>query len=90
MEVGGWWVCPGLIRKIKQNWNIIPKWSCTSTDIWGWVTVCILCVHMLLKVVSHYDLSVLSMSMMVSQNIDCELYPVFVWILRVFLTLRSP
>ena len=52
--------------------------------------MCILFVYTLLKVVSYYDLSVFSMSMMgfPKKNwIGCELYPSIFWI---FLTLRSP
>ena len=56
--------------------------------------MCILFVYTLLKVVSYYDLSVLSMSLMGFQtNLDGglgELYPVFFWILGFFLTLQSP
>ena len=50
----------------KNNRKIVPKLSYSSTDILGVVyhmySVCIYCT--LLKVVSHYDLSVLFMSVM--------------------------
>ena len=57
MEVGGW---------VQVSWNffkIVPKLSYTST-INVLYTICILCVNTLLKVVSNYDLSFLSMAMM--------------------------
>ena len=73
----------GFAKLIKPK--IVPKYSYTSTDILGWYTMCILCVYMmLLKVVSHYDFSVLSMSAMGFQKtLDkwvggcCDLDPVF-------------
>ena len=53
--------------------------------------MCILFVYTLLKVVSYYDLSVLSMSVMGFHKKvwigGFELYPVLFWI---FLTLQSP
>ena len=55
--------------------------------------MCILSVHTLLKVVGYYDLSVLSMSLMVSKKKSLdrfELYPIFVWIFGIFLTLQNP
>ena len=56
--------------------------------------MCILFVYTLLKVVSYYDLSVLSMSVMALQqkNVDGgvgELYPSLFWIFGMFLTLQS-
>ena len=60
--------------------------------------MCILYVYTLLKVVGYYDLSVLSMSMMVSQKKNwmggwvggVELYPIFFGIFGIVLTLQSP
>ena len=49
--------------------------------------MCILFVNTLLKVVGYYDLSVLSMSVMVSKKkkLDgCEVYPVLFWIFGIF------
>ena len=57
--------------------------------------MCIL--YTLLKIVSYYDLSVLSMSVMGFQKRfgwgvggRGELYPSLLWIFRMFLTLQSP
>ena len=56
--------------------------------------MCILSVHTLLKVVGYYDLSVLFMSVMVSKFFFgwgwVELYPIFLWVFGIFLTLQSP
>ena len=59
--------------------------------------MCILSVYTLLKVVGYYDLSVLSMSMMGFQKkfgwrVDGwgELYPIFLGIFGIFITLQSP
>ena len=60
--------------------------------------MCILFVNTLLKVVSYYDLSVLSMSVMgfPKKRLDRgmgwwgELYPVLFWIFGNVLTLQSP
>ena len=62
--------------------------------------MCILSVYIysctLLKVVGYYDLSVLSMSVMGFQKSLNgvggwgELYPFFLWIFGIFLTLQSP
>ena len=61
--------------------------------------MCILSVYTLLKVVGYYDLSVLSMSVMISpkKSLDggwgmggwSELYPIFFGFLEFCLTLRS-
>ena len=56
-------VCPGLTLNICF-WEIVPKYYYTGTDILWYYTMCILDVNMLLKVVSHYDASALSMSVM--------------------------
>ena len=54
----------GLTRK---KWKIIPNWPYASTDI----LVCVFCA--LSKVVSRYDLSVLSMSVTgVKKSLDRE------------------
>ena len=61
--------------------------------------MCILFVYALLKIVSYYDLSVLSMSVMCFKKkvwmgvcVDgwCELYPSLFWIFGICLTLQSP
>ena len=58
--------------------------------------MCILCVptvYTLLKVVSYYDLSVLSMSVVGFKKknwIDCELYPVLFWICWNFFNFAKP
>ena len=59
--------------------------------------ICILSVYTLLKVVSYYDLSVLSMSVMGFQKKFAwwvgwwgELYPSLFWIFGIFLTVQSP
>ena len=51
---------PGLTRIFF--WKIIPKYSYTC--ILEKYTICIMSVYTLLNVVSYYDLSVLSMSVM--------------------------
>ena len=56
------------------------------------------CIYTLLKVVSYYDLSVLSMSVMGFQKKEVwmgvggwgELYPSLFWIFGICLTLQSP
>ena len=56
------------------------------------------CIYALLKVVGYYDLSVLSMSVWVSQKKSLdrgvggwgELYPILFCILGICLTLQSP
>ena len=54
--------------------------------------MCILSVFTLLNVVGYYDLSVQSMSVMVSKkSLDgFETYPIVVWIFGIFLTLQGP
>ena len=60
--------------------------------------MCILFVYTLLKIVSYYDLSVPSMSVMGFQKKKfgwgvcgrCELFPVLLWTFRICLTLQSP
>ena len=59
----------GLTR--KRNWKIVPELSNTSTDILVQIP-CILFVFALLKVVSHYYLSVLWMSEMGFQK-SCDM-----------------
>ena len=60
MEVGGW--VQVSIR--KKKWKIVPKSTITSTDIWCRGLISFVILRTLLKVVSHYDLNVLSMSVM--------------------------
>ena len=88
MEVSGW-VGPGPTRiffvgKSSQNspkpvlifWSSIP---------------CVFCLYTLLKIVCYYDLSVLSMSVMVSKKqIWMGMIQVFLLILGIVLTLQSP
>ena len=54
--------------------------------------MCIPSVHTLLKVVGYYDLSVLSMSVMVSKkSLDgFELYPIFCGFMEFFLLCKAP
>ena len=100
MEVGGLWVVgPSLslkkinIGKSSENIPIGP----TSTDLcWSSIS-CVFCLYTLLKVVSYYDLSVLSMPAMGFQEKFGygmgrwgELYPVLFWIYGIFLTLHCP
>ena len=90
LEVGGW-VQVSLEKKCKS----VPKQSYTSSDILGLYVMCIFYVYTLLKAISHYDLSVLSMSVMSLQkeSLDrgvsgwCELYPV---VFLGFVLLRKP
>ena len=90
MEVGGWvQVSLGktIIGKSSQNSSILV--------LIYWSTMCILFVYTLLKIVSYYDLSVLSMSAMGLKKVCIgggwgELYPVLFWIFWIFLTLQCP
>ena len=61
MEVGGW-VGPGLTRKLLLL--LKSSQNSSSTDMFEWYTI----PCTLLKVVSYYDLSVLSMSVMALQQ----------------------
>ena len=64
MEVGGWvQVSLGIFVCGKSSQNS-PKPVLVCTDILEQYTMCILFVYTLLKVVSYFDLSVLSMSVM--------------------------
>ena len=79
---------PGLKFGIFVVWKIIP----IALNLYRYFGVVyhILCLYTLLKVVSYYDLSVLSKSVMVSKKkvwMGCELYPSF---FLNFLTLQSP
>ena len=60
MEVGGW--VQDSLRK-NNNWKIAQNYHILVLIIWGSVP-CAFFVSTLLKVVSHYDLSVLSTSVM--------------------------
>ena len=73
MDVGGW-VGPGVTRNFCCRWKIISKYWYTSTYIVWTYTMWILCVNRIIKVVSHYDLSVLSTSVMGFQN------KVWIWV----------
>ena len=58
---------PGLTRNFF--WENHPKIALNKYIYFGVVyTICIMSVYTLLKVVSYYDLSVLSMSVMVSKK----------------------
>ena len=80
MEVGGWvQVSLGFFF-----WENHPKIHLNQYTYFGVVYLCILSVYTLLKVVSYYDLSVLSMSVMGFQKKFGwglggwgELYPIF-------------
>ena len=91
MEMGGLvQVSLGIFVCGKSSQN-----SCKPVLIF-WSSVCILSVYTLLKVVSYYDLSVLSMSVMGFQKKVWmgeggwdELYPSLFWIFGICLTLQS-
>ena len=51
--------------------------------------MCVLFVYTLLKVVSYYDLSVLSMSVRMRVGGWGELYPVLFWMFGIFLTNKA-
>ena len=59
-------MCPGLTRNFV--FLKIPEFSDASTGILGYYSICILCVNTLSKIVSHYDFSVLYMSVMGFHN----------------------
>ena len=54
--------------------------------------MCMLCIYTLLNVVSYYEFSVLSMSVMgfLPKKFGCELYLVLFWIFGICLALQSP
>ena len=80
-----------------DNVAVHVRWPLTTGVAQGrYYCICILSVYTLLKVVSYYDLSVLSMSVMAFQKKVWlgggwgELYPRLFFIFGIFLTLQSP
>ena len=80
---------------IAVLWSSRPY---TTAELWSSrpYTIYILSVYTSIKVVSYYDLSVLSMSVMGFQKKVWmgggwgEVYPSFFWIFGICLTLQSP
>ena len=88
---GSGWVGPGLTP--KKKWKIVPKQSYITTDSWGLYTKCILFVFTMLKILSHYDLNVLFMSVtgFHKKSLDSFVSSIqFVCRFWNFLTLQSP
>ena len=63
MEVGSGWVGPGLTRNFYLFWKSSKNSSKPVLIFWSSIPH-VFCLYALLKVVSYYDLSVLSMSVM--------------------------
>ena len=91
MEVGGWvQVSLGIFVVVGKSSQNSPK---PVLIFWSSIHVFILSVYTWLKVVGYYDLSVLSMSVMVSKNEEVwmgfETYPIFFGFFNFARPLRS-
>ena len=96
MEVGGWvQVSLGIFFGKASQSSSKPDYS---ADILEYSSIqCVFCLYALLNLVSYYDLSVLSMSVMGFQkekSLDgggCgELYPSLFWIFGFFFNFSKP